>query len=403
MGLITQMVKSGCTLYSGIRGPTNMWFRTYLNERTIQTSLAGITGREAGVALGVPTGSVFGPVGYIMHVNSVANVYLGLWVDSHANWRTHVDTVCTKLRTVLSKFYVLKAPLKTLRIVYFALVESLIGYGLSVYGRTFKSYLDNIKSLQIRFLKYLVPPKFKQKCKQNYEKLYIPCKILPVHDRAKYFLILEQFYSQQNKEKVTNKYNTRRVRENKLVRPPSKNYYGSRTNKYLIPTLYNKNDWLRNINNNEELYDDRNNINKQKGKQHYNFNGTYKTGVVNNNASSSHFRDNYYDNEELYDDRNNINKQSLRLRRQTYNFNGTYKTGVVNNNASSSHFRDNYYGNGTSEPSRILNINGGLANGGASYGSGNGGNGGFSNAYGGYQVPANQGWLSRVLGGIYYQ
>ncbi|KAF9823712.1 hypothetical protein SFRURICE_009469, partial [Spodoptera frugiperda] len=245
------------------------------------TSIAGTTGREAGVALGVPTGSVFGPVGYIMHVNSVANVvkncqghtyeclhsnyiscncqnieyvktfkYLGLWVDSHANWRTHVDTVCTKLRSVLSKFYVLKAPLsrKTLRIVYFALVESLIGYGLSVYGRTFKTYLDNIKALQIRFLKYLVPPKVKRECKHNYDKLYIPCKVLPVHDRAKYFLILEQFYSHQNKEKVTNKYNTRRVRENKLVRPPCKNYYGSRTNKYLIPTIYNKNDWLRHIN-----------------------------------------------------------------------------------------------------------------------------------------------------------
>ncbi|CAG4962952.1 unnamed protein product [Parnassius apollo] len=33
----------------------------------------GTTGEEAEVTLGVSTGSVFGPVGYIMHVNSIDN------------------------------------------------------------------------------------------------------------------------------------------------------------------------------------------------------------------------------------------------------------------------------------------------------------------------------------------
>lgn len=33
-----------------------------------------MAGEEANVNLGVPTGSVFGPIGYIMHVNSVSNV-----------------------------------------------------------------------------------------------------------------------------------------------------------------------------------------------------------------------------------------------------------------------------------------------------------------------------------------
>ncbi|CAG9127549.1 unnamed protein product [Plutella xylostella] len=38
------------------------------------TSTRGTAGSEAKVSDGVPTGSVYGPVGYIMHVNSVANV-----------------------------------------------------------------------------------------------------------------------------------------------------------------------------------------------------------------------------------------------------------------------------------------------------------------------------------------
>ncbi|XP_050555106.1 N66 matrix protein-like isoform X6 [Spodoptera frugiperda] len=87
------------------------------------------------------------------------------------------------------------------------------------------------------------------------------------------------------------------------------------------------------------------------------------------------------DNEELYDDRNNINNQSLRLRRQTYNYNnnGNGSIGQINNSSIKQHFGNiNYGNNGTSKPTHIVNINGGVANGGASYGSGNGGHGGFN-------------------------
>ncbi|CAK1581092.1 unnamed protein product [Parnassius mnemosyne] len=166
----------------GIRGPTNRWF-------------SGVAGNEVVVQLGVPTSSIYGPIGYVMHVNSVINVvkkcrvymyaeniqeiravlqadfdniirwahdngiilnlnktkvmhqysphnsmaknvksvdigivghtyecmhiknvncvcqkleyvskfkYLGLWMDRNMNWKTQVDTGCTKLRAVLS-------------------------------------------------------------------------------------------------------------------------------------------------------------------------------------------------------------------------------------------------------------------------------------------------------------
>ncbi|XP_045541893.1 uncharacterized protein LOC123723359 [Papilio machaon] len=58
----------------GISGPINRFFHNYLKERSMYTVVNGIRGAEAGVVLGVPTDSVFGPVGYIMHVNSVVNV-----------------------------------------------------------------------------------------------------------------------------------------------------------------------------------------------------------------------------------------------------------------------------------------------------------------------------------------
>ncbi|XP_063545720.1 uncharacterized protein LOC134753711 [Cydia strobilella] len=69
----------------GIRGPTNQWFREYLNNRTLRTAINGESGSDAHVTLGVPTGSVYGPVGYIMHVNSVSNVVQNCTVYMYAD------------------------------------------------------------------------------------------------------------------------------------------------------------------------------------------------------------------------------------------------------------------------------------------------------------------------------
>ncbi|XP_046964213.1 uncharacterized protein LOC124533093 [Vanessa cardui] len=47
----------------GIRGPVNRWFKCYLENRYLCTTIDGTTGDDVSVTLGVPTGSVFGPVG----------------------------------------------------------------------------------------------------------------------------------------------------------------------------------------------------------------------------------------------------------------------------------------------------------------------------------------------------
>ncbi|KAF9803266.1 hypothetical protein SFRURICE_007112 [Spodoptera frugiperda] len=85
------------------------------------------------------------------------------------------------------------------------------------------------------------------------------------------------------------------------------------------------------------------------------------------------------DNEELYDHRNIINNQSLRLSRQTckYYFYGNNYWNTQNPTLSQ-HLGNINYDNGTSKPAHIVNIHGGVANGGSSYGSGNGGHGGFN-------------------------
>lgn len=334
----------------GIRGPVNRWFKCYLENRHLCTTIDGTTGDDVSVTLGVPTGSVFGPVGYIMHVNCVINVikyckvfmyaddmcllysckdsnvaqtylqtdfesiikwahdngiiinhsktksmqicspysnyakqkmlnikitghtyeclhnnkdrclceniqivehyrYLGLLVDCHFSWKLQVNDVCSKLQSVLGKFFHLSGIInrKTMYMLYYALADSIITYCLSSYGLTFKTYLDRIKQLQIRLLKYLVTKKTKLKCKPHYEKLFKICKIIPVHMKVEYLIAIEQFHINKYKDTRSHKYSTKLAKKGKYVIPSITNYYGKRTRQYLTPVIYNKIDMLRSI------------------------------------------------------------------------------------------------------------------------------------------------------------
>lgn len=124
--------------------------------------------------------------------------------------------------------------------MYYALVDSLLSYGLASYGRTFKTYLDKIKALQIRFMKLMVDKKTKIKCKSsNYEQLFLECKMLPVHEKVVLTLALEQLCNDEFKNVVSNQRLTRNRDADMLQVPSYKNYYGKRCRKYLIPKIYN--------------------------------------------------------------------------------------------------------------------------------------------------------------------
>ncbi|KAG7302273.1 hypothetical protein JYU34_013767 [Plutella xylostella] len=292
----------------GIRGPMSEWFRCYLNNRKMQTVVDNNHSHAEQIKYGVPTGSVYGPIGYIMHVNSVSNVvqnckvymyaddmcilsagkdlkainskiqddfnsitkwahdngiilnikktkcmyihspyngkdsqslqvighsydclhnrlahckcdalefvkqykYLGLTIDTNMSWKTHIKEVCKKLRCILGKFYYLSGIVSrsTLLSVYYALFDSVVSYGLSSYGHTFKTYLDEIKSLQIRCSKFLVDKKTKLSCNHEYDKLFNICKILPIHEKVKYVTHIENINNVKSLDCVSHKIQT---------------------------------------------------------------------------------------------------------------------------------------------------------------------------------------------------
>ncbi|KAG7311954.1 hypothetical protein JYU34_001379 [Plutella xylostella] len=123
--------------------------------------------------------------------------------------------------------------------VYYALAESIISYGLSSYGCTFQSYLDQINAIQKRLIKLLVDNKTKRNCRPDYDKLYGTCKILPVQEKVKLFILLEEYNSSEFKTPISHCISTRKVVNKKLYVPKICNYYGSRTRKYLVPKILN--------------------------------------------------------------------------------------------------------------------------------------------------------------------
>lgn len=175
----------------------------------------------------------------VVRVNCVT--YLGLKVDEKFSWSNHVDYVCSKLRILLAKFYHLshKVPLNTLKCLYLSLVDSILGYALDSYGLTFKTNIQKLESLQMRFLKLLVNKKTKNSCNGDYTKLFKICKILPVSVKHKYLLAINNHSSQECHLPVMHSYNTRSISAGKYAVPKVTNYYGDRTLSKRIPYILN--------------------------------------------------------------------------------------------------------------------------------------------------------------------
>lgn len=167
--------------------------------------------------------------------------YLGLVIDEHFSWGPHIDEVNNRLRAILAKIYIIRNRLTfhTLMTLYKALVEPVVDYGLSSYGRTFKSYLEPLLNLQTRIIKNIVGPKIKNKFRENCNGLFKHCGVLPVDLKFKYVLLKEQFFNQEIQKPISHKIFTRKIANNFLKIPKHNNYYGKRITAQQVPIIIN--------------------------------------------------------------------------------------------------------------------------------------------------------------------
>ncbi|KAG7309730.1 hypothetical protein JYU34_004226 [Plutella xylostella] len=188
---------------------------------------------------------------HVNHINCICDsleltrqhMYLGLIIDEHLNWRPHIDHVCNKLRAFLSKICILKykIPFNVLRLMYLSLAESIISYGISSYGRTYKTYLDNIYRLQIRILKHIVPKSARKNHIKIESDLFNYCKILNVFNLFKMSIICEGC---DKMDSLVRRERPKQLRYLSYLStynlPRYMNVYGSRTWEYLLPMILNE-------------------------------------------------------------------------------------------------------------------------------------------------------------------
>ena len=78
--------------------------------------------------------------------------YLGLTVDSNLSWNKHVEELCCKLGARVRVPYRLSKilPVECLKSLYFSMVQSVIDYGLTVWGHTSKQNILKVQRFQNR-------------------------------------------------------------------------------------------------------------------------------------------------------------------------------------------------------------------------------------------------------------
>ncbi len=253
----------------GIRGVINNWFRSYLTDRIHTTQIGGNISSKHTVNLGVPQGSVLGPLLFLIYINDIykscevfkfylfaddtnlvysdkklksletiinreligvcewlntnkltlnlkksnyvifhphqkkldyqvelkmfdnhsnnlINIernefikYLGVIVDSNLTWKYHIDNIASKISKTIGIITRLRhfVPLSTLQNIYRCLILPYISYGIAVWGKAAKKYLNKILILQKRALRLM---NFKTN-KEHAIPLFIHSNILPLN------------------------------------------------------------------------------------------------------------------------------------------------------------------------------------------------------------------------------
>lgn len=120
--------------------------------------------------------------------------YLGVTIDKHLKWEHHINSVAQTVRSLLFKFKNMSAILDTtcLKMIYYALLESRLSYGIIAWGSAAYCHLRKLEILQKKILKIMLH----KSSTYSSDELYIITKLLDL--RQLFFLNVTIFQYKKN-------------------------------------------------------------------------------------------------------------------------------------------------------------------------------------------------------------
>lgn len=162
--------------------------------------------------------------------------YLGIIIDNKLKWDKHVNYLAGNLRKTIYKFILLRKILKIeqLNMVYHALVDSRISYGITAWGGTHKKYTEKISVIQRKILKIIHKLNPRTPTSQLEQISKVP-------NLRQIFITRAIILTQKHENKVkTHGHNTRLQRTRQLDQKFTRKEYFRNQADYVGKKFYNK-------------------------------------------------------------------------------------------------------------------------------------------------------------------
>lgn len=162
--------------------------------------------------------------------------YLGITIDKHFRWDTHVNLLTKKLRPLLFVFKQLKhiLDIKSLKIMYHALVESHLQYGIVGWGGILKTHLAHLVVLQ----KYILKIIFDRDRSFSSELLYKESGVFDLRQLFCYRILCLQFKLKGSLKNIEHQHFTRYKQHKLLQLDRAQKNMGQRSQSYIAPRIY---------------------------------------------------------------------------------------------------------------------------------------------------------------------
>lgn len=174
--------------------------------------------------------------------------YLGVIIDQTFKFKEHCDALCSKLRKISYQMYHISECINenVKKIIYFALVESILRYGITIWGNNSQSHKRKLYSIQNRIVKIIYfdgNDDKKEPVKTigvHTKDIYKSLNILPVDKLMTYILVVDNYFTDKNKKLKEDAHVMQKRNVNYYDVPRYVNESGGNRMKVAVPKIFNQ-------------------------------------------------------------------------------------------------------------------------------------------------------------------